>query len=257
MTEDFSKLESRVLIEYTIETLSDLHIGARESTDPTSIDNPVLKDPSGRPIIPGSSIKGVFRSEIERLLKSFFDDEPIKCHNLAVELFGGDKKEVSEGDKNNESDRNDGNEMKKSYASSIKIHDAVAETTKTRIRDGVSIDRRTRKAEEGRKYDIEVVPKGTMFKGTIIIENPKLGDQEYAKLGAFLATVRFFNATNRSLGGGTSRGYGEVKFSITDMREYKPDDYIDGNIDGKPLELERENEFIEDWKKYIKSVHGG
>jgi len=247
LTVDFSKLESRILISYAVVTLSDLHIGARETTDPTAVDNPVLKDSAGRPIIPGSSIKGVFRSEIERLLNSIFTDSK-KCKNLALELFGGEEKELSENK----------NEKKvKSYASSIKIRDAVAETTRTRIRDGVRIDRATRKAAEGGKFDIEVVPKGTTFNGTIIIENPSLGDHQYAKLGAFLATVDFFNATSRSLGGGTSRGYGEVEFKVKEIREFTKEDYISGNTQGKPINLGEKGGFIDQWKKYIESNNGG
>ncbi len=43
-----------------------LHIGTGRAVSPVT-DSPVLRDASGLPVIPGSSIKGVFRSTVERI----------------------------------------------------------------------------------------------------------------------------------------------------------------------------------------------
>ena len=65
----FERLDSRAIIQYTIKTTSDLHIGGHGTTAPASVDNPILKNNNDYPIIPGSSLKGVFRTEMERLLR--------------------------------------------------------------------------------------------------------------------------------------------------------------------------------------------
>ncbi len=133
----------------------------------------------------------------------------------------------------------------------------------------MSIDRRTRKAAEGRRYDIEVVPSGVEFDGEIVIENPGLDGFEYAKLGAFLSLLRFFNATGRSLGGAVSRGFGEVLLVPTRIREITASDYMGGNYDGNEthrmdatdemmdqlkkgeMPIEGTDRYIGDWQKYL------
>ncbi|MEA1985258.1 MAG: RAMP superfamily CRISPR-associated protein, partial [Euryarchaeota archaeon] len=128
----FRKLETRAILHYKIVTRSDLHIGGHTTIEPAEVDNPVIKDTDGYPIIPGSSLKGVLRTEMERLLRSLgldicdvFDNKNRGgCNECAVCcLFGG-----------------------KDLASSIRIRDAVADHKRTLIRDGVAIDRKARKA---------------------------------------------------------------------------------------------------------------
>jgi len=139
----------------------------------------------------------------------------------------------------------------KEIAASIRIRDATSESIRTHVRDGVRIDRETKKAARGAKYDLEVVPKGVTFKGNITIENPGIEEFEYAKLGALLGSIKFFNNTSRSIGGATSRGFGEVEFKITKILEITPEDYFSGS-EGKELSLEDEKVFIDDWLSYAK-----
>jgi len=58
-------------VEGLVEVVSPLRVGAgRADFDPTSLaKDQVLKDSQGRPVIPGSSWKGVFRSASERIAK--------------------------------------------------------------------------------------------------------------------------------------------------------------------------------------------
>lgn len=268
----FERLEKRIIIEYKVITISDLHVGGHESTAPAAVDNPVIKDSRGYPIIPGSSLKGVLRSEMERLLRGLDikackpDSKPYPeglCKSgkecTVCLLFGG-----------------------REYAGSIRIRDATATTQRTTLRDGVSIDRKSRKAAKGRYYDIEVVPSGVEFNGEIVIENPKLvatnpesKEFEYAKLGAFLSLVRFFNVTGRSLGGAVSRGFGEVMLVPTRIREITAEDYMTGNYIGNEkyclvgvtdelitqlrkgeLPIEGIEEYIGDWQGYLHRERG-
>lgn len=60
----------QVIIEGIVETQSPLRIGAGESAISIGNEQPVLKTTDGKPIIPGSSWKGVFRSTGERILRN-------------------------------------------------------------------------------------------------------------------------------------------------------------------------------------------
>ncbi|MGC8913105.1 MAG: RAMP superfamily CRISPR-associated protein [Thermoplasmata archaeon] len=243
----FEKLERRIVVKYKIKTISDLHIGIGAPTVPNSVDLPVIKNAEGIPIIPGSSLKGVLRAEMQKLLNTQFGDSEIKVDDKEVkkadvhvaELFGG---EIVDNNK------------LRSVAGSIRVRDAKTESKKTRIRDGVKIDINTRKAAGGAKFEIEVVPAGTVFNGEIYIENPGLGkngEYKYGKLGALLSTIRFFNATTRAIGGGTSRGFGEVEIEVEKVKEFRPEHYLNGKIEGEDVGEDRQKKAIEEWKNYV------
>ncbi len=242
----FRNLESRVIINFSIRTISDLHIGGHNSIEPAEVDIPVLKDLKGHPIIPGSSLKGVLRTELERLLGSvenisvcdIFGADRGGCNKCPVcEVFGG-----------------------KDLAASIRIHDSVTDSKKTLIRDSVAIDRQKRKARDGGKYDIEVVPRGTVFDGKATIENPVLkSEYKLAKLGVFLSLVDFFNACSGSIGHAVSRGFGEVEIVVGKVSVITAEDYLDGNYKGTVYDagstnfLELKDQAVNDWTGAILS----
>ena len=78
------------------------------------------------------------------------------------------------------------------------------------VRDGVVIDRDSRTAVDGLKYDYEVVPPSSRFQLCIDLENPT--DADLALLGAAL----FEWHAGSSLGGFTSRGLG--RFHLEDIQ---------------------------------------
>ncbi len=93
----FERFESRTTISATLEMQTALSVGSRASLEPTGTDLPVIKDQKGVPFVPGSSIKGVVRSEMERVLRSL-DRESTKL--WACDPFGEfDKQFVSSDDK--------------------------------------------------------------------------------------------------------------------------------------------------------------
>lgn len=239
----FEKLENRAILEYTITTKSDLHVGGHSTIEPAEVDNPVIKNSDGYPIIPGSTLKGILRTETERLLRGLgvevcdiFDRSNRggcnKCS--ACKLFGG-----------------------KDLASSIRIKDSTASQKKTFIRDSVAIDRQKRKARDGGKFDLEVVPKGTTFSGKLIIENTELKGYEYSKLGAMLSLVDFFNSCSGSIGHATSRGFGEAEIDVERFNVISAEDYFNGKYKGTSYhkgEPEYENlkqKAISDWANYV------
>jgi CRISPR/Cas system CSM-associated protein Csm3 (group 7 of RAMP superfamily) len=251
----FEKLESRALINYTIKTISDLHIGGHGTTAPAEVDSPVLKNNQDCPIIPGSSLKGVLRTEMERLLKGANIDTctvPDVCKSKrggsvirgdlpecpVCLLFGGG-----------------------ALAASIRIKDATANSKKTRIRDGVAIERTTRKAKSVAKYDIETVPAGTEFYGEIVLENPSISENKNAKLGGLLSLIEFFSQCAGSMGSATSRGFGQIHIIIDDVRIITAQDYLTGNYDGtvyphgKPEFEDLQKQAIKNWSRYLTSIN--
>ncbi len=249
----FNALESRAIISYSITTKSDLHIGGPGSSTDGAKDAPVLKDPQGRAVIPGSSLKGVLRTELERLLKGLgipdictvpnVCGKPGTAHAdttcLVCQLFGG-----------------------MNLAGSVRIHDAVATSIGQVItRDHVAIDRKVRKARDTAKFDMDAVIKGTTFKGSLVIENLDLvspkGKPLYDKLGGFISLVDFFNACSGKIGGAVSRGYGEIMISIDSIRIVTAQDYLNGTAaTGKTI-------LVTDpiatgaktaWQNYLKSI---
>lgn len=247
----FEKLDNRALIQYIIKTKSDLHIGGHGTTAPADVDNPVLKNNKDYPIIPGSGHKGILRTEMERLLKGLGIDTctiPDVCKSKTRKvdrecpvcmLFGGAE-----------------------LAGSIRIKDATANRKKTIIRDGVAIERKTRKAKSGAKYDIEAVPRGTEFYGDVIIENLDIYEHKNAKLGAFLSIVDFFNACSGGIGHATSRGFGQVNIEIDNFRIITAEDYLSSNYDGviyssgKPEFNIIKEQAVESWIMYLKYIKG-
>ncbi len=61
-------LISRYLFQGTIQFQSALHIGGGMADTPVT-DSPVVRTPDGLPYIPGSSLKGVFRSTVEKFVE--------------------------------------------------------------------------------------------------------------------------------------------------------------------------------------------
>ena len=66
----FDTFESRLTLKGTLVTRSGFRIGSGRSTEPVGTDLPLLKDALERPFIPGSSLKGVLRSQVERVVRA-------------------------------------------------------------------------------------------------------------------------------------------------------------------------------------------
>jgi CRISPR/Cas system CSM-associated protein Csm3 (group 7 of RAMP superfamily) len=94
-------------------------------------------------------------------------------------------------------------------------------------RDGVSIDRDTETAADGKLYDFQVVPAGTQFEFRAVVENA-----EEWELGLLMIGLHQFETEQIPLGGGRSRGLGVVKLDIDEMwwfdyPENKPEELLD------------------------------
>ena len=92
----FDKFNNRIIIKGKLVALDPIHIGSsvKNSLNPIDVDNSVLKDSQGRPVIPGSSIKGVTRSFFESVLRSI--DEKSACNVLDESECCTEKKDIKE-----------------------------------------------------------------------------------------------------------------------------------------------------------------
>lgn len=209
------------------------HIGAgKEGTLGTNMG--VLKDFDGVPLLPGSTLKGLFRSTAEKLAEHFnlwacfFDlslsiekdrycisDEDYRTReDTKKELEALKKKERSE-EKMWEWINNHTCDVCKIFgspmlSSRIFFSDATLEewAENVAIRDGVSIDRDSETAVDKAKYDYEVVPRGATYSFTVEIQNYE--DEEITLIAAVISEWE----NGLRIGGFTSRGLGKCKFTL-------------------------------------------
>ena len=217
--------KNKVQIKGTMAFETAFHIGSgKEGELATNME--ALIDPYGRPILPGSTLKGNFRSLAERLsgylgLSACLLDNGLSGDGCVTGLLSNQERnpkyEVFKELKTENAKlgwlhkntcdicRLFGSPL---HASRIFFSDGVLInwSNALQIRDGVCIDRDSETARPGKKYDFEVVPAGAAFKITIELENP--ADKELALVGAVLAE---WEAGFR-IGGFTSRGLGRVRF---------------------------------------------
>ena len=206
----FEKLDKRIIISGTIEAVTPLHIGSgKPEVELGEVDMPILRDPSGQPYIPGSSLKGRVRAEAEKIARKMGMDV---CEPPDVNSMCGSKKGRVE-------DfciccRIFGTAGKISLASKVKFRDAYPlERVESLLeRTGIAIDRKTGAVAKGALYTIEAVPAGTQFGLEIVAEN--LSDEELKLLKAALRSVE-----DSALGGSSTRGFGKVKITIESVRE--------------------------------------
>ena len=220
----FLKLENRYVITCTLEPAT-LHIGSGMADART--DAPFLRDHNGHPLIPGSSLRGVLRSRLEKILQAVggnrgcvlfagsADQTHPKCFTVNENLLDEFKerhkskpaaererlleRKLLEGDGLCDICRLFGSPL---LASKLRIADALPEEPKTQIRDGVGIDRDTETAREHIKYDFEALDaKSFTFRAEV--ENAT--DKDLALIAILFQEMR---NPGIEVGGKKSRGLG-------------------------------------------------
>ncbi|MFY9823115.1 MAG: CRISPR-associated RAMP protein Csx7 [Thermoanaerobaculia bacterium] len=229
-------LERLVLFEFRLTCRTGLHIGAGKSADLAGSDLPVLRDAAGRPLVPGSSLRGILRSGVEALQLSLGLNEVRSLNDSDVskssEDFAKRWREMTLVE------RLFGRVAEKrgafSYGSRLQISDAVANgDVAVELRDGVGIDRETRTAGTGVKFDLEVVPAGTTFAGKIRFKNP--ADHE---IGLLAQALWMLDEGGLLLGGKSARGLGWVEVAVTPPRRLDAKTLLAGSSALAPGEAE-------------------
>jgi len=200
--------------------------------------SPVLTYRNGRKeiYIPGSSLKGVFRSHIEKVINSI--KPRVACNPLATseDALTKDNRglyRISCGARLNKRARNDepvpSHEAYRescptcrlfgstSFAGRLAIQDAYlpedAAETQTYIehRDGIAIDRLTGGTGGGAKFDLDVVTEGATFTTEIHLRN-----FEIWQLGMLFVIIQDMQDELIRIGSGRSRGLGKIRAAINE-----------------------------------------
>lgn len=217
-----ASFERLVLFGYRLTCRTGLHIGAGKSAELVGSDLPVLRDAAGRPLVPGSSLRGILRSGLEALSQeidfSAFASEPggTPAERTPEHLsrMWGKLSTIQKMFGYTASDKREKDEVGSAFGSRLQISDAVCSIeVPVELRDGVAISRETRTASGSAKFDLEVVPAETTFLGHIRFKNPL--DYE---LGMLAQALWMLDQGMLLLGGKSARGLGWVQVEVTAPR---------------------------------------
>lgn len=222
----YSTFGNKFIIRGTIVAVDPIHIGAAssDSLNPVEVDNSVLKDLKGNPVIPGSSLKGVVRSQFESILRLIgervcdihdFHDKNCISKSKADNIKKQDISRAEQAEKL----YNDSCEVcrlfgGRYFAGKLHFKDCsyVGDTPcKYENRDGVGIDRKTGAAKGTVKYDYEIIPKGTCFDFELIAEN--LDEKQIGYLDFIIKLLcgeGIADGDYLAVGGKTTRGLGRI-----------------------------------------------
>jgi len=187
--------------------------------------------------LPGSSLKGLFRSHIEKVIRTlrpnehmvadpFAKDGPNQSCGLWFDQQNKRRKDMHQSALDTPTIYKHSDPVSRlfgstSYIGRISIGDAymidpdtqhLLESKKalpTEPRDGVGIDRVTGGAAHGAKFELEVVSAGTSFQTDVLLRN-----FECWQLGAVLLVVQDMQDGLLRVGSGKSRGLGAVEGHI-------------------------------------------
>lgn len=235
-----TKLLGKIIIEGKIKALTGLHVGGSSTgMEIGGVDNVVFRDSiTGRPYIPGSSLKGSLRSLMERSgdnpFNSRVDDSWIHmCKDLKsfercsiCRVFGviADSLKSTESSESSEANGNMPSLTRLMVRDAL-ITDETAEELKgldtdllhTDVKTEVAIDRITSQATPGQ---IERVQAGLEFNFGMIFNVFVKEDLIFLK-HVFQAMTLL---ENDALGGQGSRGYGKIAFEIENL-SWRPTNY--------------------------------
>lgn len=222
----YSTFGNKFIIRGTIVAVDPIHIGtaSSDSLNPVEVDNSVLKDLKGDPVIPGSSLKGVVRSQFESVLRligervcDIHNDRDNNCvsKSKAEDIKKQDISRMEQAEKlYNESCEVCRLFGGRYFAGKLHFKDCsyIGDMPcKYENRDGVGIDRKTGAAKRGVKYDYEIIPKGTSFDFELIAEN--LDEEQIGYLDFIIKLLcgeGIADGDYLAIGGKTTRGLGRI-----------------------------------------------
>lgn len=199
---------------------SALHVGGGVGTQSIT-DAGVLRHRDGRPYIPGSSMKGVLRSHLERLarapaLQALGVRSCALYQNLDPDCPSPTW--IEEGNDSTSATENDFEALCHTctlfgspiLAGKVRVPDLEVDPLSFagsfEIRDGVGIDRDRGQAVDRIKFDYEVVPVGTTFQFEWIVDSPDPVEQALVAIA-----VREMQQGYVAVGGMTTRGLGACR----------------------------------------------
>lgn len=227
------QLHNRYTFDGMLELITPLRISSGYASDTT--DAPFMRGYDGTPYIPGSSLRGAIRSEVERVLVGVGEEvagirsctlfEKDRCCSEKIRDCLDKIKENEEPIDNNELIKLAEEHLcdvcrlfgSTVYASRLIIEDAIPKTagidavkSRIRIRDGVGIDRDTGAAVDGAKFNYEVIDPGKdcpLFCFRMVVENVNVTGQDKKLINLILNLLK----QGLYVGGKRTGGLGQVK----------------------------------------------
>lgn len=263
----FFRFENRYMINGSLKMKTALSIGSQTSVLPTGSDLPVIKTADGKPFIPGSSLKGVARSFLERMLRTMEqmnytinNDKLWACDPLdnKQRCVNSQKKDEFVEKSKRDTVIDDQELTKLIYkesctvcrffgspwlASRVYFMDCFLSNQGqlhryVEIRDGVGIDRDLGSAKKGIKFDFETVPAGATFEVRIVVENA-----DEWEVGMLLLALRAIRDGTLPIGGKTSRGLGWATFEINIINRVNASGLLD-YLRNKSMETLKEDDLV-------------
>jgi CRISPR-associated RAMP protein (TIGR02581 family) len=181
------------------------------------IENPIVRL-NGIPYIPGSSLKGVLRSESERYARSIGEKV---CDILNPKGENGELKWKEEKGENYEPCIICKIFGGPTIFSRVRFFDCFPSDGKfsTSLIQRVSINRITEAASPGRLFEVEFIEPGTNLDFKLEIENLTDKDQIEGKILKFILNQLI--AGNISIGGMKSVGFGKIRLKDINIKKYK------------------------------------
>jgi CRISPR-associated RAMP protein (TIGR02581 family) len=213
-----------------------LHIGSGGSgttdTGDSLTDASIIRDSSGTPYIPGSSLRGVLRTAISQyapvlglglIREDHVIDDAVTAkreeRSITANSSEGELQDVLEAVLE-PAERLFGTVHWSSPLLIPDLHLLDHSTPGGEIRHGVGIDRDTGAARDKFKYDFEVLPRGLCFGLWIRCDVPHQPESYHQKWSHLLALVlHLLSQGELTLGGRLARGVGQVQ--LTDCNVYR------------------------------------
>src|SRR5574341_582690 len=217
-------LHNRYRFEGTLRLETPLRLSSGRASEVT--DAPLMRNRAGIPYIPGSSLRGALRSEIERILAAagsavglcsctlFTQDEQAEACISVSRKKQEAVNEKSEAEARQFVEQHLCDVCKlfgaTVYASRLVIEDVYPQgqgalQDHSRVRDGVGIDRDTGRARENVKFDYEVLETGPLFALRMQVENITQTDRQVLNLMLGLLKHGFY------VGGKRAAGLGKIQ----------------------------------------------
>jgi CRISPR-associated protein Csm3 len=233
----------KYIVTADIEVKTGLHIGtSKEDLEIGGLDNPVIKDPKGRPYIPGSSLKGKMR-----VLSEFYHGKVSKDGNVhkctdsdcpVCGLFG-----TSVDNKSDNTFARTRLIVRDAYLDekSLEPLSDFLETKWTELKYENTINRVTSRANPRQQ---ERVPAGAIFKAEFVVDIYN-GDG-YKFLKNLLLAMKLLE--DDYLGGSGSRGYGKIEFKNIKVLKREKDYYLGEEGEKEVKEYSTLKEALEELK---------
>ncbi|HHW87398.1 MAG TPA: hypothetical protein GX400_14470 [Chloroflexi bacterium] len=203
------RIIERIVVNGELVLETPAHFGGDDA--PGFVDMALARDPlSGDALLPGASIAGALRSYLRTRLEGYGVEEPRHKHRddeLAL-LFGYQHDD-------------DGAQ------SSLLTTDARSRLPALELRDGVAINPVTRTADDKKKFNIELLPAGTIFDLRIELlvrasapAEDTHDDRTLRMVTAFAQALQGFERGEIPMGARKRRGFGKCRVKSWQVKRY-------------------------------------